>query len=501
MPEQDPARAWLEHLWDLADGKRTQEDMDARDALLDFLVAHDPAERLEFMPPAPGSDLAAAGLTGAIEQVSLQMRLEVSKAQAQPGGARAYLKEVLPPTAARLLRQGSDPEKVVDLVLAGVLPLRTRVTPALIDLGRHLHYLLRQKNPEGSGYYASWAAIGDLVGGDEEPGLIRDAVLYYEGALRDMAERYERLEGEFRGVLEGAANNLCGTLSRPTEQKESPDSERVMNRLHRLAGMAAMLRGGGRRDGSLPEDTQCLRMWEALGIGSSPQLGTRHAKLLATMMHMPSSWRSVGREATTAAGKSLPQHVCMALVEAAAAPARILVGADDDEVSQTLFNSGVSLLRVERNDQGGSKNGTVIARIAMNAAGLCWGLRGVTTNNGLLQAVNERHGLSCAVDVFGALVDARGSSPQVFESARSSIESLARDLIALEPVLGPSRMRNATDFFRLSQSVKQLGVSMDNLPALEKIPPRPCACTCWKRSTHSPRYQGLLSWHRPKGQR
>lgn len=445
----------VDYIWGLLELEPSEEE---KKQFANWAAEVDLDSRFIGPPPSADSEVAARGLFGSLEQVALEAELRMSALESDPAGMRKYLQSVMPPTVQRLIRQETDPEKVVDLVMTLALKRRRAVTEQSRLLAWHLYHHLRKKKELNAGSFQTWAAIGDLVSGDQDPELRGEAVFYYEGMLHAVAESTFELDDRLLSGIEGASNNMCGAISRMSDAREVETADKVMNETHRISTIAARLRQQG------GDEERAHAMWAGLGGLGDAQLGLPHIRMLANMMHMPISWRHASREAEEVSHGLLDSHLCMAVMETMAAAARIVLGRDVDEIVQTFFNAGVSLLRLSREGTPDERKHLLGSRIALNVAGLGWSLRQVNSAESLIRSLSKNHGMSCLVNMLGATSDSLGPMGNQSQLSRDALAGLVSSLSVVQKLGLPAAHAFNRDFFRIRMSMQQIGVDFPEPP-------------------------------------
>ena len=396
---------------------------------------------------------SGGGIPGTPSEIALRVRAALQRFLME-GEFRmipVFFERELAVTAARLIDEGKQAETVADLILLPLLQLPIRTTPKLLQLAGALYRFL-VTDPITPGVLATIGGIGDLLGSaSEKSSWMASAHLYVRLLGQIHAFARPPYGPEMLRPLDSLANNLCGRISQLAAQEDSVDLRPVLNRIHRVSVMAAA-NSKIAEIGHLRDELVQIA-WDSLG-GRGNELGTKHAIILAGMAHMPLSWRW---EAIHDVGEHIG-HQRLIIMETMAAAVRIALGVDDDEISQTLFNAGISLIRLRKTSGAFVDEGE---RIAVNAAGLMWALRDVESADHASKVMRGQHGYSCLVNLLGALADGAPNIPTI-KPNRPLIAALAEAFWDLEQrsedlLDGPTA---EMDFVRMRGSLAQLGIEV-----------------------------------------
>ncbi len=121
-----------------------------------------------------------------------------------------------------------------------------------------------------------------------------------------------------------------------------------------------------------------------------------------------------------------------------------------ERVASAFFNTGVTLIRVEKLPEVRQKKPEVIlARVAMNALGLFWTNH---LNLGLERALVDDDGLDCAVNLLGALSTFVQDNTGMFKQIREPAGALVATIMAVKPDFSALQDR----FMRMDNSLSSI---------------------------------------------
>jgi len=483
IAKADPIELWKQIVHDiwksavdaLAEGNpgaRQFLDDESGRAFEEWLAAQvDPREALLLSASTePGRPVEATeALEGSPETLLLQVRVNAERFQGNPAGLESFYRGTVVATVRRLEKENATTrEMLTDLVIQPLLRLSSRGTDLFLGdaLCRFASgawaYLDEQTEGRGEGFFSTLFNLAQWTsqkGGKEGRQLVR---YYYDRLLREGPQ----LTGS--EVTKVAANNLAGHIA--NEMQRHPETYRgdarstaahILNQMHLLATVAKLTEVDVRE---AVATQQALDFWRSVGWlrrdGNSDGDGAqalRSAHALIGMANVASAWDEVDWAFVLPSTESGAQwrsfgEDWQAVMSAHAALARMVFNEKDDydDIGSAFFNVGAALGRIS-----GRKVETALLRVAVNALGLRWALERA---NGMDQAMEDYHGLDCAVNFLGALTD-------VSDVETAPVEALAAELFAWR-VQG-----NATDalvkYHRMENSLRELNIDSGSLPTVE----------------------------------
>lgn len=414
----------------------------------------------------PSSDLRYVALSGGPSQVLLHTQSRVRELGEQPAELLAFLAQAVAPALTRLEKdEQASPETLADVVILALSGNALQGTAlarqeCVVELVAHIRSLLetQEARDRGDGYFKTrgalpqWLQRIDALQGS--PSLKRRIVFYYHELLAPGLGT--KMSADTFSI---AANNICGALSGLWNDRAEGARARLLSRIQALATVVRLGERMGQEDrGADPESVQALFSALGLSVGQESVAVLDQARALLVLANIPTAWRVVdpvvlGGDVADAMENG---DAWMALMGLAAAVLRMALNSpgDWDEIPASFFNAGVALNRwtaVKETDAG------IKARAALNATGLVWALE---RGKDWQQALDSFHGIDCAVNFFGALVDEAerqtGSRPVNFQAA---LRRVAAGLLAARDRLPEHRQ---IEFERLRASWERLGIGSLN---------------------------------------
>lgn len=402
-----------------------------------------------------------APLEGDRARVALQTLARVRQLYNVPGELMTFLAQAVAPALDRLeTNRQATPEELVDIVVGPLAGRRFPGTPlgdwrgiARLVAGLRGFLEKQESKDRGEGYYKTRGAlpqwlqkIDDLEGGDPE---CRRLIVFYYHELLSLGPDGVKDAGLF-GML---ANNLGGILSEMWRDRPDDKQGRLLSRIQALA-TAARLRGQANE-----RDAIGMAGWlfQVLGMPFGDGRAFGMADALMMVANIPPAWREVDALVLAGSGQSVgaPRRHgedWMALMSCAAGIVRMAYNERDDwdEIPSSLFNTGVALAR-SRRAAGNGKQAIVAAQVAFNAVGLTWAL---AHGQDWREALDDFHGIDCAVNMFGALTEWR---PEHGDVAQAVMGRLAGGLVAGGAALDAARQ---VEYVRLRASWQKLGIKV-----------------------------------------
>lgn len=383
------------------------------------------------------------GGVGRISRVPSEARLQLARALRSVTSSREFqsLFQETIPTALRGLEEELREAKggriaVADVVIgllieAGMEPLREPLAP----------YIRRYVEPDRVSEADWWKTVGALA--DMLPiDTSRLSFVYYDEVIEDVFKKWNgrrpaaaEVDPEEWEVLQADANNIAariGGIFQGMQREVTPEGRSVIMAGIEIAVAATLARpthGLDNFESSVFEDG----FWREI-----QRLGVSLGRLL-TML-----------DAMNTIGVEWNDHpLTQATMFAVASVARAARGIGDRTAS-SFFNSGVSLLRQQRNFADRAK--AAKARALLNLLGLCWALQ---LNAGLRDAMVAGDGLDCTVNLFGAIIELntaelRQDIVRLVDSLRQFVDDAATDA--------------AGDYERLHGAWERLGIATPAAP-------------------------------------
>lgn len=479
IAKADPTELWkqiVHDIWKSAVDALSEGNPGARQflddksgrAFEDWLAAQvDPREALLLSASTQSGRPveAAEALEGSPETLLLQVRVNAERFQGNSAGLENFYRGTVVATLRRLEKENAATrEMLTDLVIQPLLRLSSRGTDLFLGdaLCRFASgvwaYLDQETEGRGEGFFSTLFNLAQWTsqkGGKEGRQLVR---YYYHRLLR------EGPQATGSKVTAVVANNLASHIA--DEMQSHPEKYRadakvkalqVLNRLHLLATVARLSEVDARNAVSL---RQALDFWRSIGRSQSDDDSVealRSAHALIGMANVASAWDEVDWAFVLPSSESGAQwrsfgEDWQAVMSAHAAFARMVFNEKDDydDIGSAFFNVGAALGRIS-----GRKVEMALLRVAVNVLGLRWALEQAT---GMDQALDEYHGLDCAVNLLGALTD-------VSDVETAPIEALAAVLFAWRAQ--GSATDTMVNYHRMENSLRELKIDSGSLPAVE----------------------------------
>lgn len=377
----------------------------------------------------------AAAMAESAEDASVVLRDELRNSD--PRRVAALFMSKLPSILEEAeRRRGWTAENRVDLVLHFfIVRAPEAATPAL----KHLMALLRghmdqqREDARGDGYYQSVAAIGDVVAMAGRKYFV-ESVFYYHEVL----SHYWRQCREGRALSEQGRlrvrnclfNILTGAMDVLQRSEQSVD----------VTGLQTMAQAGVVMHADLAEVKAGLRddylSRFVRGMGTERFEGVQMSTIQG-MARAHGAW---------------PQHLEgeRAVLQTAAACTALVRDVDQALVPTMLFNAAVDLLRNSRTAASERLRGPAgaLARALLTGGGL---LAASESSDGSIEdAIGTRHGLQCAVNLFGAATELGWN-----EGSRKLLHQLGEVVLSAR---GRIREPRDADFSRIASSLRSLGM-------------------------------------------
>ena len=407
------------------------------------------------MGQSTGSEMGE-GLKGGLDQVMAQTQATVKELAGTPAVLRSFLSSVLAPTLQRFERQSTaTPEELVDLVL---MPLASHFTPR--DEGvRHFVAELRNcmdkqaLDDRKEGWYQTIAAMGDWLGElTDSAESCHQAIAYYHGVLCAC----QTLSPRRIGVV---ANNMAGRLDLLSDHAET---RRVCNRLHALSVIASF------KDSPPLEDdergdmvVQLFRRFGFAGASEDISKPMAFSHVVLTMANVSNAWINLDATVTGKDGATEHDEDWLALISALAGTLGAVLNPPEDyrRIAATLFNAGVCFSRLT-DTKSMPERQSADSRVVLNALGLVWALR--KSNGDMPVALSEMNGLSCTVNLFGALLK---SGTSLTQDRLVQLRNFARSVQSWRPNIP---FEEQLDYRRLDSAWEKL--HLGTIDASEPVP-------------------------------
>ncbi len=380
---------------DIVLSNATEMSKSIRRDLVDFVAEHGYGEWIRTDASVRGGTVGGASDTFEGDLDSIDLLVQAAVSRIQPSDLQALTALAQGRVARTLERFESagevDREALVDIAISVLSPLRSNLDLSTIE--RAYGYLEQQEpSTRGYGFYITVLRLAQLAMRSpalEHSRLLTAGFLYHAG-LAGMStvlaqQPNDASRPSVRASVRVTTQNLAGMIQGLRRETKRTLTE---NGKGTIRDMIAIRVAWTREVESSADASAILAELGFSATATDETLAVPVLRALVDMGTAAVAWTTVETAVDTA------------FIEAASGVAASAIR-DEDTVSARFFNAGVSLLA---HAEGRTTLGVVRARFILNALGLYWSL---AQSQSLAEAMTDRSGRDCVVNMLGALVDAQ----------------------------------------------------------------------------------------------